>query len=74
MNYVFIYLQFGVRESFVNTLGTNSVCVKTRAPHAGTCTNARFQLLLEKSMSKKGHNSVEKKNEDDLSHWYGFPF
>ena len=67
MNYALIYLQFGVKESFVNTLATNSVCVKTRAPHAGTCTNARFQLLLEKSKSKKGHNSVEK-NKDGLSY------
>ena len=43
--------------------------LKTRTPHAGA--NARLQLLVENSKSKKGHNYV--KIEDYRPYWYGFP-
>ena len=44
---------------------------ETRAPHVGV--NARLQLLLKISKSKKGHNYV-KEIEDYLPYWYRFPF
>ena len=40
---------------------------QTRAPHVDA--NARLQLHLKNSKSKKGHNL-----KDYLPYWYGFPF
>ena len=55
----------------LNKYLTNDFLKLTRAPHAST--NARLQLLLENSKSKKVHN-YDKKIEDYLPYRYGFPF
>ena len=44
----------------------------TRAPHAGA--NARLQLHLENSKSKKGHNFVKKKWRITSPTGMGSPF